>query len=92
MIDFPISQFTTKILGGSNPKLYSYQASLPRLPVPGLKKTIDRYLRSARPLLNDKEYESVVKLAQEFQSTIASRLQRYLILKSWWASNYVSDW
>ena len=32
------------------------------------------------------------KLAQEFQETIASRLQKYLVLKSWWSTNYVSDW
>ena len=32
------------------------------------------------------------KLAKEFQSGIGKKLQRYLILKSWWATNYVSDW
>lgn len=31
-------------------------------------------------------------LAKEFESTIGSKLQRYLTLKSWWSSNYVSDW
>nr|CAB3230596.1 carnitine O-palmitoyltransferase 1, muscle isoform-like [Phallusia mammillata] len=82
----------TKILGGSDPKLYSYQASLPRLPVPPLKDTVSRYLRSVRPLLNDTEYDAMTKLSEEFLGTIASRLQRYLVFKSWWASNYVTDW
>jgi len=72
--------------------LYSYQASLPRLPVPSLKDTIERYLRSVRPLLNDQEFENMKKLSEEFQHGMASRLQRYLVVKSWWASNYVSDW
>uniref|UniRef100_A0A2I3RXL9 Carnitine O-palmitoyltransferase 1, muscle isoform n=1 Tax=Pan troglodytes TaxID=9598 RepID=A0A2I3RXL9_PANTR len=31
-------------------------------------------------------------LAKEFQDKTAPRLQKYLVLKSWWASNYVSDW
>uniref|UniRef100_A0A8C5JYB1 Carnitine O-palmitoyltransferase 1, muscle isoform n=1 Tax=Jaculus jaculus TaxID=51337 RepID=A0A8C5JYB1_JACJA len=31
-------------------------------------------------------------LAKEFQDKIAPRLQKYLVLKSWWATNYVSDW
>lgn len=31
-------------------------------------------------------------LAKEFESTIGSKLQRYLTLKSWWSTNYVSDW
>lgn len=31
-------------------------------------------------------------LAKEFETTIGSKLQRYLKLKSWWSTNYVSDW
>lgn len=81
-----------KVLSGSNPDLYSLQASLPRLPVPALDDTIKRYLRSVRPLLDDDKYETMKELSEEFLSTIASRLQRYLVLKSWWSTNYVSDW
>jgi carnitine O-palmitoyltransferase 1, liver isoform len=51
-----------------------------------------RYLRSVRPLLDDENYERVVKQSQEFENGIAKKLQRYLVLKSWWSSNYVSDW
>lgn len=32
------------------------------------------------------------QLAAEFQNGIAIKLQRYLRLKAWWSSNYVSDW
>lgn len=32
------------------------------------------------------------KLAAEFENGIGKKLQWYLILKSWWSSNYVSDW
>lgn len=51
-----------------------------------------RYLRSVRPLLDDVNYEKVKREAKEFQNGISKKLQRYLVLKSWWASNYVSDW
>lgn len=34
----------------------------------------------------------MVKLAEEFENGIGVKLQRYLWLKSWWSSNYVSDW
>ena len=51
-----------------------------------------RYLRSVRPLLDDENYEKVKREAEEFQNGIAKKLQRYLILKSWWSTNYVSDW
>ncbi|XP_049885922.1 carnitine O-palmitoyltransferase 1, liver isoform [Pectinophora gossypiella] len=82
-----------KVLSGWNkPKLYSFQGSLPRLPLPTVKDTMRRYLVSVRPLLDDENYKRVERLAKEFEEGIAVKLQRYLILKSWWSSNYVSDW
>lgn len=51
-----------------------------------------QYLRSARPLLDDENYDRMRALADEFQRGIGIKLQRYLMLKSWWSSNYVSDW
>lgn len=82
-----------KILSGWNkPKLYSFQGSLPRLPLPSLHDTMTRYLRSARPLLDDENYNRMVKLAADFENGIGIKLQRYLWLKSWWSTNYVSDW
>ena len=51
-----------------------------------------RHLRTMRPLLQDKEYDELVELTAEFETSIASRLQRYLWLKWIWSDNYVSDW
>lgn len=83
----------TKVLSSWNtPGLYSFQGSLPRLPLPAVHDTMERYLDSVRPLLDDENYERMQKLATEFESTIGSKLQRYLKLKSWWTTNYVSDW
>ncbi|XP_015585917.1 carnitine O-palmitoyltransferase 1, liver isoform isoform X2 [Cephus cinctus] len=82
-----------KLLSGWNkPMLYSFQGSLPRLPLPSVQDTMDRYLRSVRPLLDDENYTRMERLAKEFEAGIGVKLQRYLILKSWWATNYVSDW
>lgn len=81
-----------KILTGGKPNLYSYQNSLPYLPVPNLKDTVTRYLRSVRPLLDDENYKRIEKAAIQFQNGVGRRLQRYLIFKSWISSNYVSDW
>lgn len=77
---------------GSKPLLYSFQGSLPRLPLPAVQDTMERYLRSVRPLLNDQDYARMEKLAAEFERGIAKKLQWYLLLKSWWSTNYVSDW
>ncbi|XP_048158266.1 carnitine O-palmitoyltransferase 1, muscle isoform isoform X2 [Corvus hawaiiensis] len=81
-----------KIMSIRKPLLYSFQSSLPKLPVPPVKATVARYLESVRPLLDDEKYREMEVLAKEFQEKTAPRLQRYLRLKSWWTTNYVSDW
>ncbi|XP_023225083.1 carnitine O-palmitoyltransferase 1, liver isoform-like [Centruroides sculpturatus] len=82
-----------KLLEGNNtPLLYSLQSSMPRQPVPSLEDTIKRYLTSMRPLLKDEDYENREKLALDFQQGVGKKLQWFLWLKSWWASNYISDW
>jgi carnitine O-palmitoyltransferase 1 len=43
-------------------------------------------------LLSDDDYNRIEREAIEFQKGVGRRLQRYLILKSFISSNYVSDW
>ncbi|KAJ8399948.1 hypothetical protein AAFF_G00406780 [Aldrovandia affinis] len=81
-----------RIFSGRQPLLYSYQGSLPNLPVPAVKDTIKRYLESVRPLMSVSEFERMSKLAVQFESSLGNRLQWYLKLKALWAANYVSDW
>uniref|UniRef100_A0A4W5KC02 Carnitine O-palmitoyltransferase 1, muscle isoform n=1 Tax=Hucho hucho TaxID=62062 RepID=A0A4W5KC02_9TELE len=81
-----------KMFSGRRPLLYSFQTSLPRLPVPSVDDTITRYLESVRPLLDDEQYNQMEVVANDFKKDQAPKLQKYLILKSWWATNYVSDW
>ncbi|CAG5958262.1 unnamed protein product [Menidia menidia] len=81
-----------KIFSGRKPMLYSFQNSLPRLPVPSVRDTCKRYLESVRPLMDDKQFERMKGLAEDFEKNLGPRVQWYLKLKSWWASNYVSDW
>uniref|UniRef100_A0A8B9YK21 Palmitoyl thioesterase CPT1C n=1 Tax=Bos mutus grunniens TaxID=30521 RepID=A0A8B9YK21_BOSMU len=81
-----------RIFSGRHPMLFSYQRSLPRQPVPSVQDTVRKYLESVRPVLSDKDFDWTAGLAQEFLKLQASLLQWYLQLKSWWASNYVSDW
>uniref|UniRef100_A0A3Q1GC83 carnitine O-palmitoyltransferase n=1 Tax=Acanthochromis polyacanthus TaxID=80966 RepID=A0A3Q1GC83_9TELE len=81
-----------KVFSGRKPMLYSFQNSLPRLPVPAIKDTCRRYLESVRPLMDDEQFERMKGLAKDFEKNLGPRLQWYLKLKSWWTSNYVSDW
>lgn len=45
-----------------------------------------------RPLLNESDHASVTRKAEAFRNGIGKKLQRYLVLKSWWSPNYVTDW
>ncbi|OQR96967.1 choline/Carnitine O-acyltransferase [Achlya hypogyna] len=81
-----------KILGGKDPLTYSYQSALPRMSVPALKGTIERYLASVHPLMTEAEYAEMEALAKEFESGVGPRLHKYLVLKSWVADNYITDW
>lgn len=74
------------------PLLTSFQGLLPKLSVPSVEHTMKRYLRSVKPLLDEENYKRMEGLAMEFQNGIAKKLQFNLKLKSWWATNYVSDW
>ncbi|XP_014858368.1 PREDICTED: carnitine O-palmitoyltransferase 1, liver isoform-like isoform X1 [Poecilia mexicana] len=81
-----------KVFSGRKPLLYSFQNALPRLPLPSVQDTCRRYLESVRPLMDDEQFERMKALSKDFQKNLGPRLQWYLKLKSWWASNYVSDW
>ncbi|XP_062276062.1 carnitine O-palmitoyltransferase 1, liver isoform isoform X1 [Scomber scombrus] len=81
-----------KVFSGRKPMLYSFQNSLPRLPVPSIKDTCSRHLESVRALMDDDEFEQMKELTIDFEKNLGPRLQWYLKLKSWWTSNYVSDW
>ncbi len=43
-------------------------------------------------MLDDDKYTDMVALAGDFEKTIATKLNIMLTLKSWWRTNYVSDW
>ncbi|KAL0104807.1 hypothetical protein PUN28_016444 [Cardiocondyla obscurior] len=68
---------------------------IPKQPVPDLKQTAERYLRSLKPLLNDSEYKNTEKIVAEFISHTgagpklhAKLLERYENtdnwMKEWW--------
>ncbi|KAI9146560.1 acyltransferase ChoActase/COT/CPT [Paraphysoderma sedebokerense] len=48
-------------------KLYKHQETLPKLPVPTLQETCDKYLKTVRPLLSDTDFENTKKAVVEFQ-------------------------
>ena len=62
-------------IGGA---LYSQQSSLPRLPIPSLKETLERFLPTALPLAKDEEEKRSLMVAAESFVGEAAELQRRL--------------
>uniref|UniRef100_A0A8C3GCR9 carnitine O-palmitoyltransferase n=1 Tax=Cyclopterus lumpus TaxID=8103 RepID=A0A8C3GCR9_CYCLU len=70
-------------------RLWLFTLERPRT---GMSSVNNDYLESVRPLMEDERYERMEGLTKDFEKNLGPRLQWYLKLKSWWASNYVSDW
>ncbi|RUS68813.1 hypothetical protein EGW08_023424, partial [Elysia chlorotica] len=47
---------------------YHFQASLPRLPVPELEKSCERYLNAQRPLVSEVEHTELQRVVAEFKA------------------------
>ncbi|KAG0367196.1 Carnitine O-acetyltransferase mitochondrial [Mortierella sp. AD032] len=76
--------------------LYRYDTALPKLPVPTLADTCARYLKSVRPLLNDKEFAETTAAVAEFQKPggVGEELQKRLLAKANDPKtvNWLEDW
>jgi carnitine O-acetyltransferase len=58
---------------------FSQQAKLPRLPIPSLESTVNRYLKSLEPLATPAELSRSKSLVEDFVKTLGPTLQKRLI-------------
>lgn len=56
-------------LQNSNMTTYYFQKSLPRLPIPKIGKSLERYLAAQRPLLSDEEYKITEDACKKFEKS-----------------------
>ncbi|KAI8978463.1 acyltransferase ChoActase/COT/CPT [Pilobolus umbonatus] len=73
-----------------------YQNNLPKLPVPALSATLQKYLKSVRPLLNDAEYQKTEQAVKDFESPggLGLELQERLLARANDPSivNWMEEW
>lgn len=55
-----------------------FQSSLPRLPIPLLEKSCDRYLTALRPIATEDTFKKSEAIVQKFRSTVGYELQQKL--------------
>lgn len=94
-------QITNSVVAGytednSKGKMLRFEDSLPKLPVPTLQETAQRYLKSIHPLLTKAEYETSEKAVEEFLKAggAGETLQKRLVAKSEdpKVKNWIIDW
>ena len=75
-------------------RFYSHQESLPRLPVPPLHQTLEKYLKTVRPLVSDDEYENTKSLVESFgaKGGYGEHLHEKLLEHAKTKENWLSDW
>ncbi|KAJ3184004.1 hypothetical protein HDU85_001855 [Gaertneriomyces sp. JEL0708] len=91
-------------MSAKQPKTFELQSTLPRLPIPPLKETVERYLETARPLLSPEEFARTKAAATTFLQPggIGEQLQHRLIdhdkgeknswLERWWLQLAYHSW
>uniref|UniRef100_A0AC34FEK9 Choline/carnitine acyltransferase domain-containing protein n=1 Tax=Panagrolaimus sp. ES5 TaxID=591445 RepID=A0AC34FEK9_9BILA len=73
-----------------NPKLNSCDRLLPKLPIPALSDTVEKYLESVEPLCDEEEYKNICQLASNFLKNEGPKLQLYTHIWGLFNSNYVT--
>lgn len=57
-----------------------FQKSLPRLPIPKLEKTCERYLQSLQPIIcNREQFENTTRIVKNFELSIGKELHDKLL-------------
>lgn len=66
--------------------------NLPHLPVPKLDDTLEKYLNTVKPFLNNDELKCTLKLLDNFKTGIGKELQQLLERKASNSENWLADW
>ena len=64
-----LTEMTSTANSNSRRSTYEHQSSLPRLPIPELESTLDKFLSTVEPLLSPSQFQQTQKLVEQFGST-----------------------
>lgn len=67
-----------QFLQKSKLKTMHFQPSLPRLPIPKLENTCNRYLAALKPIWLNENYEKTIKIVEDFKINSGMKLQKIL--------------
>ncbi|XP_066301404.1 peroxisomal carnitine O-octanoyltransferase-like isoform X1 [Branchiostoma lanceolatum] len=73
-------------------RTFQYQDSLPSLPLPTLKDTLDKYLYSVKPHVTEEEYKKTEAVVKEFETGSGKELHKKLLDRAKTHRNWLSEW
>ncbi|GAB6021932.1 hypothetical protein CHUAL_006094 [Chamberlinius hualienensis] len=84
----PVCRLLSSSTGQQQPQ------ELPRLPVPTLKQTLEKYLQTVEPHLTNQQFENTKRLVNEFGKTggIGEKLQDQLVKRYNESDNWLAEW
>lgn len=71
---------------------FFFQPMLPKLPVPNLNVTLDRYLTSMKPILSDEDYMNLLTAVLEFKEKDGPVLHKFLCDRAATENNWLIDY
>jgi carnitine O-acetyltransferase len=72
---------------------FAAQPTLPRLPVPDLKQTVDRLKESLKPIAwSDAEYSSAIRKIDTFANDLGPQLQQRLLSRANERPHWLEEW
>lgn len=83
---------TAKVIPRHYHSLKALEDSLPRLPVPPLQQTMDKYLQAVKPLVDEDDYDNTKTIVDEFRKPggVGEKLQEKLLERAKLTDNWVS--
>lgn len=78
--------------GNGHYPTYYFQPMLPKLPVPKLSTTLDRYLASMKPILSDEDYMHLTTSVLEFKEKEGPKLHKYLCERAATKDNWLIEY
>ena len=89
-----VKTLKTENLPQETNKKYSTVTQLPKLPVPALSQTLEKYLKTVKPVVSDAQYVETEKVVREFgrRGGIGEKLQLILEERAKARENWLSEW
>jgi hypothetical protein len=72
---------------------FSFEDSLPKLPVPSLDSTMEKYLKSVQPFVTEEEFSKTSVICENFKkSPRVQELQKLLLKRAEEKKSWMAEW